>query len=89
MKEVYIIWNKSFEYGEICISNSIAYITENYNTALHEFEKYKKICKDTYNDSRWCYSYSLEVCYLDTYPLKEETLFEIDNLQDEETSIPN
>lgn len=82
MKEVYIIWNKSFEYDEIYISDSIAYITEDYNMALHEFEKYKKICKDNYDDSRWCYSYSLEVYYLDTHPLKEKILFKIDNIQD-------
>lgn len=86
MNKVYIIWNNSCKHGDICANSDIDYISRNYYLALDKFKKYEKLCKDTYNDPKWYYSYSLVVYDVDTFPVKSECLFEVDNLPNEETS---
>lgn len=85
MKEttIYIIWNNSFTYGDLCIDSAVVYITEDYELAKQKFEQYKKLCKDTYGDPKWCYSYSLVSYILDSYPIKEKCLCKIDNISDD------
>lgn len=83
MNKVYIIWNNSCKHGDICANSDIS---RNYYLALDKFKKYEKLCKDTYNDPKWYYSYSLVVYDVDTFPVKSECLFEVDNLPNEETS---
>lgn len=82
MEPIYLIWSNSFELDDISTCNKLVYITKDYYKALCEFNKYKKLCKETYNDPKWCYSYSLHRCFLDTFPLQDDLLYEIDNIID-------
>lgn len=83
MKEIYIIWNNSFEYGDMYTDSTIAYITEDYNLAEKEFEQYKELCRIAYDDQKWCYDYSLFSYPLDTYPIKGKCLCKINNIPDD------
>lgn len=83
MKKVYIIHNNSYKWNDVYRHSTIMLITTDYNKALEKFDHLKVYCKNTLDDPKWCYSYSLSWYYLDTYPVKEECLYEIDNVSKE------
>lgn len=83
MDKVYIIWNNSCKHGDICVNGDIVYLSHDFDLTYDRFEEYKKLCKDTYNDPKWYYSYSLIVYDVDTFPAKSKCLFEVDNLPNE------
>lgn len=90
MKTIYIIWNKSFEWDDpIPSSDSIVFISYDYESALNKFKFYIELCNNFYNDSKWCYEYSLYSYIPETYPIEGKLIMNVNNIINEETCVLN
>ena len=82
-KEIYIILNRSHKLSDIECTDSIDYVSEDYESIREKFNECIEFCKETYDHYKWYYGYSLLVYYTNTYPIRSECIQEVDNMPDD------